>query len=130
MHDRENKRMIIDHIGFAISDCEKSNDFYSKALAPLGIEKVMEYDGWFGYGREGKPELWFGEALEVHSPMHIAFAADSREQVRQFYDAAIQAGGKDNGKPGIREEYHPDYYGAFVIDPDGHNIEAVCHRPE
>ena len=122
--------MIIDHIGFAISNSQKSNDFYTKALAPLGIEKVMEYDGWSGYGRDGKPEFWFGEAQEAHSPMHIAFAADNRDQVRQFYEAALAAGGKDNGGPGIREEYHPNYFGAFVIDPDGHNIEAVCHTPE
>lgn len=122
--------MIIDHIGFAISDSQKSNDFYAKALAPLGIEKVMEYDGWSGYGRNGKPEFWFGEAQEAHSPMHIAFSADNRDQVRQFYEAALAAGGKDNGGPGIREEYHPNYFGAFVIDPDGHNIEAVCHTPE
>lgn len=122
--------MIIDHIGIAISDSEKSNDFYTKALAPLGIEKIMEFDGWSGYGRNGKPEFWFGEALEANHPMHIAFSADNRDQVRQFYEAAIAAGGKDNGGPGIREEYHSNYYGAFVIDPDGHNVEAVCHTPE
>jgi len=122
--------MIIDHIGFAISNSQKSNEFYTKALAPLGIEKVMEYEGWSGYGRDGKPEFWFGEAKDAHGPMHIAFSADNRDQVRQFYEAALAAGGKDNGGPGIREEYHPNYYGAFVIDPDGHNIEAVCHIPE
>jgi len=122
--------MIIDHIGFAISDSEKSNDFYTKSLAPLGIVKIMEYDGWSGYGRNGKPEFWFGEALKAIDPMHIAFSADNRDQVRKFYEAALAAGGKDNGGPGIREEYHANYYGAFVIDPDGHNIEAVCHTPE
>jgi hypothetical protein len=94
----------------------------SKALAPLGNEKVMEFDSWLGYGKSGKPEFWFGEALEVNSPINIAFLTDNREQVRQFYDAAIQAGGKDNGEPSIRKEYHPNYYGAFVLDPDGHNI--------
>lgn len=122
--------MIIDHIGFAVSNSEKSNSFYTAALAPLGIKIVMEYGGWSGFGKDGKAEFWIGEDAAAHKPMHIAFAADNREQVRQFYDAALGAGGKDNGKPGIREEYHPDYYGAFVIDPDGHNIEAVCHKPE
>ena len=122
--------MIIDHIGFAISDSEKSNQFYSEALAPLGIEKVMEYSGWAGFGKNGKAEFWIGEDKEVQKPMHIAFTADNREQVRLFYEAALNAGAKDNGEPGIREEYHPNYYGAFVIDPDGHNIEAVCHKPQ
>jgi catechol 2,3-dioxygenase-like lactoylglutathione lyase family enzyme len=122
--------MIIDHIGFAISDSKTSIEFYTKALAPLGIEKVKEHDGWFGFGKNGKPEFWFGEAPDPHQPMHIAFSADNREQVNQFYNAAIQAGGKDNGEPGLRPEYHLDYYGAFVIDPDGHNIEAVCHKAE
>ena len=120
--------MIIDHIGFAISNHENSKEFYSKALAPLGIELVAEVQGWAGYGKNGKPEFWFGEHNKVQNPMHIAFAADTREQVDNFYKEAIAAGAKDNGKPGIREIYHPNYYGAFVIDPDGHNIEAVCHN--
>ena len=90
----------------------------------------MQHDGWTGFGKNGKPEFWIVEAPDVHKPMHITFTADNREQVRQFYDAAMAAGAKDSGKPGIREEYHPNYYGAFVIDPDGHNIEAVCHTPE
>jgi hypothetical protein len=78
----------------------------------------------------GKPELWFGTHTQTQQPLHIAFLAESREQVRAFYEAAIAAGGKDNGPPGIREIYHPNYYGAFVIGPDGHNIDAVCHAPE
>lgn len=119
--------MIIDHIGLSVSDYNKSKDFYRQSLAPLGIEPVMEIEGWVGFGRQGKPEFWFGSDGQPHAPMHIAFAADNREQVDRFYEAAIAAGGKDNGKPGIREIYHPDYYGAFVFDPDGHNIEAVCH---
>lgn len=122
--------MIIDHIGLAISDVEKSKLFYSKCLAPLGIELVMEWDGWVGFGKDGKPELWFGEDMDAQLPMHIAFLAENREQVKQFYAAALAAGGRDNGEPGIREIYHPDYYGAFVLDPDGHNIEAVTHKPE
>ena len=122
--------MIIDHIGFAISNTEASKAFYNQALKPLNIELVMEVEGWVGYGRDGKAEFWFGEHEYKQLPMHIAFVADNRDQVDKFYEAAIAAGGKDNGKPGIREIYHPNYYGAFVIDPDGHNIEAVCHKPE
>lgn len=122
--------MIIDHIGLSVSDSNKSREFYSKALAPLGIEQIMEWEGWYGFGKQGKPEFWFGVDQEPQSPMHIAFYADSRKQVEDFYNAAIQAGGKDNGEPGVREIYHPDYFGAFVLDPDGHNIEAVCHKAE
>ncbi|WP_428622100.1 VOC family protein [Sedimenticola sp.] len=122
--------MILDHIGVVISDYERSKVFYSRCLAPLGITLVMEVEGWAGYGREGKPEFWFGPAGEANQPMHIAFAAENRAQVDRFYQAALEAGGKDNGTPGIREIYHPNYYGAFVYDPDGHNIEAVCHLPE
>ena len=122
--------MIIDHIGLVVSNSAKSKDFYLQCLAPLNIALVMEVEGWAGFGKEQKPEFWFGSAGEAHKPMHIAFIADSRSQVDQFYAAAIQAGGKDNGAPGIREIYHPHYYAAFVLDPDGHNIEAVCHKPQ
>ncbi len=122
--------MIIDHIGLAVSDFEKSKQFFSKALAPLGIEIVQEVQGWAGFGKSGKPEFWFGQLAYSHGPMHIAFIAENRAQVHAFYDAALQAGAKDNGAPGIREIYHPNYYGAFVIGPDGHNIEAVCHAAE
>jgi catechol 2,3-dioxygenase-like lactoylglutathione lyase family enzyme len=121
--------MILDHIGFAVSDYENSKRFYSACLAPLGIELAMEVEGVAGYGRNNKPEFWFGQVGEAHKPMHIAFSADNRAQVDQFYEAALAAGGEDNGPPGVREIYHPDYYGAFVLDPDGHNIEAVCHKP-
>jgi catechol 2,3-dioxygenase-like lactoylglutathione lyase family enzyme len=122
--------MILDHIGMAVSNGQRSQEFYSSALAPLGIGKVIEVAGWLGFGRAGKPEFWFGEGGAPQQPMHIAFAAETRAQVDAFYEAAISAGGRDNGKPGIREMYHPNYYGAFVFDPDGHNIEAVCHVPE
>lgn len=120
--------MIIDHVGLAVSNLEQSKIFYSAALAPLGITLIVEVQGWAGFGKGGKPEFWFGEHSEPQKPMHIAFIAENREQVRQFYDAALQAGATDNGPPGIRAHYHPDYYGAFVIGPDGHNIEAVCHH--
>ena len=90
---------------------------------------VVEVDGAVGYGVNGKPDFWIGQAESAANATHVAFKAGSREQVRKFYDAAIAAGG-DNGPPGIREMYHPNYYGAFVLDPDGYNIEAVCHDPE
>jgi len=122
--------MIIDHIGIAVSDYDKSKQFYLSVLATLDIELVVEVQGWAGFGSQGKPEFWFGSEEYVQNPMHIAFAANSRKQVDEFYQAAIAAGATDNGRPGVREIYHPNYYGAFVIDPDGHNIEAVCHRSE
>jgi catechol 2,3-dioxygenase-like lactoylglutathione lyase family enzyme len=122
--------MIIDHIGLAVSDYDRSKQFFCRALAPLGIELIMEVRGWAGLGKAGKPELWLGAGAQAHSPMHIAFIADNRDQVRAFHAAALAAGGTDNGPPGIREVYHPNYYGAFVIGPDGHNVEAVCHLPQ
>jgi catechol 2,3-dioxygenase-like lactoylglutathione lyase family enzyme len=122
--------VLIDHIGVAISDYERSKEFYLKALAPLNIGLVVEIQGWAGFGGNGKTDFWFGPDDTVQSPMHIAFVAESREKVEQFYTAAIAAGARDNGKPGVRPEYHRNYYGAFVIDPDGHNIEAVCHQEE
>jgi catechol 2,3-dioxygenase-like lactoylglutathione lyase family enzyme len=120
--------MIVDHIGFAVKDYQRSRDFYLKALAPLGIRLMMEGEGWAMLGRE-KPEFWFGAHGTPPGPIHLAFAAEGRAEVRAFHEAALAAGAKDNGGPGVREEYHKDYYGAFVIDPDGHNIEAVCHKP-
>jgi catechol 2,3-dioxygenase-like lactoylglutathione lyase family enzyme len=121
--------VILDHIGLAVSNYAQSSRFFTLALAPLGIELVMEVEGWAGYGRGGKPEFWFGIHTETQRPMHIAFVAENREQVRAFHAAALAAGGKDNGPPGVREIYHPNYYAAFVIGPDGHNVEAVCHLP-
>ena len=125
---REDKSLIIDHIGLVVSNYERSKEFYLEALAPLGITLMMEVEGWAGYSRGSEPEFCFKQGITPQHPMHIAFAAQSREQVRAFYDAALAAGGKGNGRPGIREIYHPNYYAAFVIDPDGHNIEAVCHK--
>ena len=122
--------MILDHIGLSVSDYASSQAFFSKALAPLRISLVTEVEGWSGFGRDGRPQFWFGAGDKAHKPMHIAFAAESRAQVRAFYEAALLAGGKDNGPPGIRTLYHPNYYGAFVLGPDGHNIEAVCHNAE
>jgi len=122
--------MIIDHIGLTVSDFQKSKAFYTGALKPLGITSVMEIESWAGFGKDGKPEFWFGTEEHPPQPIHVAFTANNREEVRKFYKAALTAGGRDNGPPGIRKDYHPNYYAAFVHDPDGHNIEAVCHKPE
>ena len=122
--------MILDHIGLSVGDYERSKAFFTAALAPLGIGLAMEVQGWAGFGRTGRPQFWFGAGEGAQKPMHIAFVAENRAQVRAFYEAALRAGAKDNGQPGIREIYHPTYYGAFVIGPDGHNIEAVCHEAE
>ena len=122
--------MIIDHIGFGVSDFEKSKAFYIKCLAPLGITLIREEGNTVGFGKDKKAPFWFGPSSHVTQKMHIAFAAETRAQVDEFYKAALAAGGKNNGAPGIREIYHPDYYAAFVFDPDDHNIEAVCRKAE
>lgn len=121
--------MIIDHIGLAISDYERSKDFYTKTLATLGVKEIIEVQEWSGFGKGDKPEFWFGIGRGIQQPTHIAFAAETRKEVDAFYKAALAAGGKDNGAPGLRD-YHPHYYAAYVFDPDGHNIEAVCHKPQ
>ena len=122
--------MILDHIGLAVRDFNKSANFFRRALAPLGIQTVLEGEGWAMLGKDGRPQFWIGVHGIPPGPIHVAFAAENREQVRAFHRAALAAGGRDNGAPGVRAKYHPDYYGAFVFDPDGHNIEAVCHRPQ
>jgi catechol 2,3-dioxygenase-like lactoylglutathione lyase family enzyme len=117
-----------------VSDLEASKAFYVRALKPLGYEVVMEFGEKggraLGLGMEGKPSFWIWEGEKACRSLHVAFAAGDRATVDAFYGAAIAAGGKDNGKPGVREQYHPNYYGAFVLDPDGNNIEAVCHKPQ
>ncbi len=126
---------MIDHTGMSVADFDAAKKFYDAALAPLGAKLLMvvapEHTGGVkvgGYGKT-KPDFWLSEGHKQKPPLHFAFAADNRAQVDAFYKAAIAAGGKDNGKPGLRPHYHADYYGAFVLDPDGHNIEAVCHKP-
>ncbi len=121
--------MVIDHIGVAVRDLEKSKAFYVAALAPLGIRIVKEVDGAAGFGVEGAPgEFWIGAHEQAPAGVvHVAFAARDRAQVRAFHEAALAAGARDNGAPGLRPQYHANYYGAFVLDPDGNNIEAVCH---
>jgi catechol 2,3-dioxygenase-like lactoylglutathione lyase family enzyme len=127
---------ILDHVTLVVRDYARSKAFYEKALAPLGIARIMEFGQACGFGRDGKPEFWLGtgptsfqraEQLQIITPMHIAFSAASRSDVEGFHAAALAAGGKDFGAPGVRAHYHPRYYGAFVLDPDGHDIEAVFH---
>jgi catechol 2,3-dioxygenase-like lactoylglutathione lyase family enzyme len=127
---------MLDHIGFSVADMKVSRVFYEKALAPLGIKVVMEVtpemtgsdDSYAGFGAD-RPFFWIGSSKKPSPGMHVAFAAGNRRIVDGFYAAAMAAGGRDNGKPGLRPEYHENYYGAFVLDPDGNNIEAVCHSP-
>jgi catechol 2,3-dioxygenase-like lactoylglutathione lyase family enzyme len=122
--------MILDHIGFSVTDITLSRAFFTQALAPLGIGIVSEGEGWAMMGKHGKGQFWMDAFGSSPGPIHIAFAAENREQVQAFHAAALAAGGQDNGPPGIRAQYHPNYYGAFIIGPDGHNIEAVCHQAE
>lgn len=128
---------MIDHIGLHVRDVARATEFYLKALAPLGIGIVMQvsaeetgHGAAVGFGAGLKPFFWIGQSGEPSGPLHVAFAAESRAAVDTFYHAALQAGGTDNGPPGLRPEYHANYYGAFVLDRDGNNIEAVCHLPE
>jgi catechol 2,3-dioxygenase-like lactoylglutathione lyase family enzyme len=121
---------MIDHLGLGVSDYEASKAFFPKALAPLGVPVVMEGPYGVGIGRPGKPTLWLSQTTAQVAPLHLAFAAENRKQVWDFYAAAMAAGGIDNRGPGLRPYYHPNYYGAFVISPDGHNVEAVCHMAE
>jgi catechol 2,3-dioxygenase-like lactoylglutathione lyase family enzyme len=118
---------MFDHIGFRVRDLEASRKFYLAALAPLGVGLAMEGPNGVGLGRGGKPSLWLSQGEPPVSPLHIAFTAKNRAEVDAFHAAALAAGAKDNGAPGLRPHYHPNYYGSFAIDPDGHNIEAVCH---
>jgi len=120
---------MLDHIGVAVSNYQKSKSFYAAALAPLGYQVVMEFGSdAAGLGVGGKPDFWL-ESGGSGARGHIAFAANDRATVDAFYKAAIAAGGRDNGAPGLRPQYHANYYGAFVFDPDGNNVEAVCHTP-
>jgi catechol 2,3-dioxygenase-like lactoylglutathione lyase family enzyme len=118
---------MIDHIGIQVTDLEASVAFYTRALAPLGYALIMKMEYFAGFGVAGTPDFWIGVGAPTDK-IHVAIRAKGRADVRAFHAAALAAGGADNGPPGIRAMYHPDYYGAFVLDPDGHNIEAVCHE--
>jgi len=126
---------MIDHTGLSVSDYERSKAFYTAALAPIGYQLLAEFPAAVtgstdvaGFGEPPKPDFWIHRGVPNQPPVHIAFRVDSRAKVDAFHRAALQAGGADNGAPGLRPHYHPNYYGAFVRDPDGHNVEAVCHQ--
>jgi catechol 2,3-dioxygenase-like lactoylglutathione lyase family enzyme len=121
----------LDHVGLDVSDYEASKSFYERALAPLGMKLMMEpVTGVCGFG-DDFPFFWIGKrGIGPQSGTHVAFRVDDRATVDAFHAAALAAGGTDNGGPGVREIYHPHYYGAFVLDPDGNNVEAVCHTPQ
>jgi catechol 2,3-dioxygenase-like lactoylglutathione lyase family enzyme len=121
---------MFDHVVFGVSNYEESKAFFPKALEPLGVGVLSEGPLGLEMGRpDSKSSLCIRRLEEKATHLHLAFTADSRTQVHEFYRAALQAGGKDNGAPGLRPQYHSNYYAAFVIGPGGHNIEAVCHEP-
>jgi catechol 2,3-dioxygenase-like lactoylglutathione lyase family enzyme len=121
---------MLDHVGFGVSDYPRSKAFYEQALVPLGMTLLLEPVGQAaGFGKDGKPSFWIEARGPVVQGVHVAFATEDRATVDAFHAAALAAGGTDNGAPGVRAIYHPDYYGAYVLDPDGNNVEAVCHRP-
>ena len=121
---------MLDHVSLPVSKLEQSKRFYEEALSPLGYELIMEHHiSGVGFGESAKPDFWIRQG-EVGAAVHVAFASEDRATVDALHEAAMAAGGRDNGGPGLRPEYHPSYYGAFVFDPDGNNIEAVCHGPE
>lgn len=127
---------MIDHTGVTVSDFAKSKTFYIQALAPIGYAPLAEVPASVtghadvaGFGEPPKPDFWISSGTPNKPPVHVAFRVRSRAQVDAFHQAALAAGGRDNGAPGLRPHYHANYYGAFVLDPDGHNIEAVCHAP-
>jgi catechol 2,3-dioxygenase-like lactoylglutathione lyase family enzyme len=121
---------MFDHVGLKVKDFKKSLNFYSKALAPLGYKVLSEYEDGAGLGAGEKPDLWLGKGDPPRTGLHLAFVSKSRASVDKFHAAALAAGGRDNGAPGLRKDYHPHYYGAFAFDPDGNNIEAVCQDPK
>lgn len=121
---------MIDHTGVIVGSFEASRRFYAAALAPLGYELLLEFHASVaGFGEPGKPDFWIAQGEPNTPRIHVAFRADTRREVDAFYEAALGAGARDNGAPGLKAQYHPDYDGAFVLDPDGRNIEAVCHSP-
>ena len=121
---------MLDHFGLTVKDVKASRAFYAAALAPLGISVLAEFEGHVGLGRDGRARFWFSQGEPKPARLHLAFEARSRAEVDAFHAAALAAGAIDNGPPGLRPHYHPTYYGAFAIDPNGHNIEAVCRSPE
>ena len=123
---------MLDHVSISVTNFEKSKAFYTAILAPLGFAPQMEFPGGVGYGKSGSgiPAFWIGQAAAPSTNGHIAFQAPTREAVRMFHAAGLRSGGRDEGEPGLRAHYHPNYYAAFLWDPDGYKIEAVIHTPE
>ena len=121
---------MIDHVTLNVRDLEACQAFYTAAFQPLGYELMLEYVEGCGYGADGKPDFFLAHRAEPSAPVHVALRGPDRSAVEAFHEAALAAGGKDNGPPGIRRVYHEYYYGAYVLDPEGNNIEAVTHAPE
>ena len=122
---------MIDHCGVNVSDYIDRRDFYKNALSAIGYEIIMEFDGQVaGFGKDNVPDFWIKCEDPVTTKAHVAFQSETRKHVDDFHKAGLGAGGTDNGPPGLRKHYHPNYYGAFILDPDGNNIEVVCHKPE
>lgn len=122
---------MIDHLGIVVSNFAKSKAFYQKALEPLGYKILDQFENTVGFGTEDKADFWISEETDTKpTPLHFAFRGENRDIVKAFHKAGVAAGGKNNGEPGLRPQYHPNYYGAFVLDPDGNNVEAVCHYPD
>jgi catechol 2,3-dioxygenase-like lactoylglutathione lyase family enzyme len=121
---------MFDHVALNVRDYERSRAFYEQALKPLGYSVAMDMSQYkaVAFGTDEKPVLWICEREPYGTGTHVAFTCEDRETVDAFHAAALEAGGGDNGAPGIREHYHPTYYGAFALDPDGNNVEAVCHK--
>jgi catechol 2,3-dioxygenase-like lactoylglutathione lyase family enzyme len=117
---------MIDHVSVRVMDFPRSVEFYKAALAPLGYDVLMEYPGAAGLGTPGKPDVWLMQTDKPLNPTHLALSSQ-RDLVDAFHAAALAAGGTDNGPPGLRADYHPHYYAAFILDPEGNNIEVVCH---
>jgi catechol 2,3-dioxygenase-like lactoylglutathione lyase family enzyme len=125
---------MLDHVSLGVADFDRSQAFYDRVLASLGMARCFNFPGAAGYGADGRAVFWIGKPDDVRSPQpstgtHLAFSAKNRPSVDAFHAAALAAGGRDNGAPGLRPHYHPNYYGAFAVDPDGHKIEACCHLP-
>jgi catechol 2,3-dioxygenase-like lactoylglutathione lyase family enzyme len=120
---------VIDHLNIGVADLAAARAFYARALAPLGYVVLIDREYGVGLGVDGKPDFWISDRPSS-APLHVAFAAPDRAAVDAFHREALGAGGRDNGAPGLRPQYHASYYGAFALDPEGNNVEAVTHRPE
>jgi catechol 2,3-dioxygenase-like lactoylglutathione lyase family enzyme len=127
--DGGNLRRMIDHVSVRVQDFPRLLAFYRDALAPIGYSVIMEYPGAVGLGTAGKPDLWLMQTEQAVNPTHVALSSTRRDLIDAFHAASLAAGGTDNGPPGLRVDYHPTYYAAFVRDPEGNNIEVVCHAP-